>query len=66
MKDYPETHQKGMLTIESMPEKKLLMDCDLGIQIAKDGRVWVCIYGVAFLRFKPKPKAASDSPCMKR
>ena len=29
------------------------MEGDLGIQVAKDGRVWVCINGIAFLRFKP-------------
>lgn len=27
---------------------------DFGIQIATDGRVWVCINGIAFLRFKPE------------
>jgi len=30
-----------------------IMEGDLGIQVAEDGRVWVCIDGVAFLRFKP-------------
>ncbi len=57
MKEYPETHQTGTITIENMPDE---LECDpgymkgdFGIQIAKDGRVWVCINGVAFLRFKP-------------
>lgn len=27
--------------------------CDVGIQVATDGRIWVCINGAAFLRFKP-------------
>ena len=30
------------------------MQGDFGIQIARDGRVWICIDGVAFLRFNPK------------
>ncbi len=29
------------------------MQGDLGIQIAADGRVWICIDGIAFLRFSP-------------
>lgn len=45
MKDYPETDQKGVISF--------VEPVDLGIQIAKDDRVWVCINGTAFLRFKP-------------
>jgi len=26
---------------------------DFGIQIAKDGRVWICVDGQALIRFKP-------------
>jgi len=55
LKDYPETHQKGIVSIE----QNLLMSNkvgDLGIQIAKDGRIWVCIDGVAAIRFKPLSK----------
>lgn len=52
MKEYKESHRRGYLTIEKeIP--KLVKDCDLGIQIAKDGRVWICIDGQAFLRFHP-------------
>ena len=29
---------------------------DFGIQIAEDGRVWICIDGVAFIRFVPSNK----------
>ena len=29
---------------------------DIGIQIAEDGRIWICINGVSFLRFKPTIK----------
>lgn len=53
IKDYPETHQLGIISIENMPEQRIIKG-DLGVQIAKDGRVWVCIDGIAFIRFKPK------------
>ena len=29
---------------------------DFGIQIAQDGRVWICIDGIAFVRFTPTNK----------
>jgi len=50
---YPETHQQGFLSVEATIDLSL-SDCDFGIQIADDGRIWVCVDGVAFLRFKPK------------
>lgn len=64
MKDYPETHQRGHISIENIPDamyqqylrnnfNPLSMSGDFGIQIAKDGRVWVCIDGIAFIRFSP-------------
>lgn len=55
IKEYPETHQKGILSVEStLLRNKSLLDCDFGIQIASDGRIWICVDGIAFLRFKPK------------
>lgn len=56
--EYKETHQTGTISIENVPEELapgvgMFMKGDLGIQIAKDGRVWICIDGVAFLRFSP-------------
>jgi len=51
-KEQKETHCKGVISIENIP-KSCLIKGDLGIQIAKDGRVWVCIDGIAFLRFNP-------------
>lgn len=66
MKEYPETHLKGMVSIENMPDElsvkkhdwagttHWIQSCDFGIQIGKDGRVWVCINGIAFLRFSPQ------------
>jgi len=52
MRDYPETHQRGVISIENIPDKKHFQG-DLGIQITKDGRIWMCIDGIAFVRFKP-------------
>ena len=51
-----EIHQQGSLSIENVEHVLMdvdLMKCDLGLQTHSDGRVWVCINGVAFLRFKP-------------
>ena len=58
MKDYPETHQKGLITIEQIPEKSLIGN--FGIQIARDGRIWICIDGVATIRFKTLSKEAIE------
>ena len=55
IKEYPETHQKGYISIENIPDKGLIKG-DLGIQVASDGRVWICIDGAAFLRFRPALK----------
>lgn len=55
IKEYAETHQRGMISLEYLPEERMI-EGDFGIQIAKDGRVWICIDGVAFIRFKPAAK----------
>lgn len=60
MQPMKETHERGILSIES--DVKTLTDCDFGIQIAKDGRVWICINGKAFIRFKPIPKNIPKPP----
>lgn len=54
IKAYPEIHQQGFLSVEA--NIKSSMGCDFGVQIADDGRVWICVDGRAFLRFKPTPK----------
>ncbi len=65
IKEYPETHQTGVMEINAEAisasieliknvEDPISMDCDFGIQISSDGRIWVCINGVALIRFKPK------------
>ena len=62
MRELPEIHQQGTISIENIPPSLDLQGrCpvyargDFGIQIARDGRVWVCIDGIAFLRFSPHP-----------
>ena len=52
----PETHTQGIVSLENkeIVERMDLHDADFGIQIAHDGRVWICINGVAFIRFKPQ------------
>lgn len=52
IKEYPETHQQGLITIEQNLKTGSL-EGDLGIQIAKDGRIWICINGISAIRFKP-------------
>ena len=52
IKEYPETHQEGYVSIEQMPIGSKIVR-DFGIQIASDGRVWICIDGKAFIRFRP-------------
>ena len=49
--EIPLTHTQGHLSIESNMKGQL--DCDFGIQIAHDGRIWICIDDQAFIRFKP-------------
>jgi streptogramin lyase len=56
MEEYNEQHAIGHLSIENV-ELILEMDkmnSDIGVQIAKDGRIWICINGIAFIRFRPK------------
>ncbi len=54
IREYPEIHQQGTISFESqLPIGQHTLEGDLGIQIASDGRVWICIDGVAFLRFRP-------------
>ena len=52
IKDYPETNQYGLISIEQNLITGGLMG-DFAIQIAKDGRIWICINGIAAIRFKP-------------
>ena len=46
----PQTEFHGLISIESEFKSGEGL---LGIQTSEDGRIWICINGVAFLRFKP-------------
>jgi hypothetical protein len=54
-KPYPEMHQYGTLSVEKFLSPGF-RHCDLGIQIAHDGRIWLCVDGEAYIRFKPMSK----------
>lgn len=58
MIEVPEIHATGFVQLHNhdLIEQMDLQDADLGLQVARDGRLWVCINGVAFLRFKPRVK----------
>ena len=66
--EMPETHCTGMITIENIDLIKQMVtnsvddmnNADLGLQISEDGRVWVCINGMALLRFKPALKKYNE------
>lgn len=48
-------YQQGVVDLH--PEGLLPYDatnCTFGVQMSDDGRVWVCINGQTFLRFKPR------------
>jgi hypothetical protein len=55
IKEYPLLSQEGYISIENNPVEGLIKGV-LGIQIAADGRVWVCVDGISLLRFRPKLK----------
>jgi len=54
-KEMEETHCKGTLEIHDDWKRFTddITDCDLGLQVSYDGRVWLCINGIVFVRFKP-------------
>lgn len=55
MKPYELMTQSGVLSIEQ-ELKRGIKECAIGIQIADDGRIWICVDGQALIRFKPKPQ----------
>jgi hypothetical protein len=63
VKAYPEKHQQGFISVENLElivgenniPRSFGIKGDLGVQIAEDGRIWVCINGIAFMRFSPHP-----------
>ena len=59
---YKETHQVGSIAIENPALIQSLnptVDNDFGIQIASDGRVWICINGVSIIGFRPNPRTTT-------
>lgn len=70
MKNLPETHQYGRMTLENANSPigiaRFLAEGhyegDLGLQVAADGRIWLCINGVAFMRFSPHPDGLMKPP----
>ena len=48
-------YQNGSIYMENpdLIKRIDMTDCDFGVQVASDGRVWVCINGLAWIRFKP-------------
>jgi hypothetical protein len=47
-------YNRGHLSIENAEAiaGMDLSDCQLGVQVAHDGRVWLCVNSVAWIRFK--------------
>ena len=61
-KEMKVVHSQGSISIDNIPNTEDLMDADLGIQIGYDGRVWLCINGVSFLRFRPNSNFIGETP----
>jgi len=65
------THQKGVTSIENLPPQfglhfgpngRTYMEGDFETTVGVDGRVWVNINGVCFIRFKPlQAKGGQDA-----
>jgi len=52
MQPFGPEYKRGTLSIEQeMPVG--IKECDLGIQVSSDGRIWICVDGAALIRFKP-------------
>lgn len=59
IKEYPELQQEGYISVE----RNLPIGTTkgvFGIQVVSDGRVWVCVDGIAYLRFRPYLKSYGD------
>jgi hypothetical protein len=54
--DFGPLYQEGTVTLDTpdLFQRLDLDNCQFGVQVAEDGRVWVCINSVSVLRFKPK------------
>lgn len=57
MKDLGPEYQRGSVLIDLQSIVGYdPFDCIFGVQLHDDGRIWVCINGVTWLRFKPNGK----------
>ena len=58
VKPYPELHQEGIISIENLPPelqlKEGMIEGNFGIQVASDGRIWICVNGISLIRFRRK------------
>ena len=54
--EVPEFHQVGMVDILNLAEVQAedLQEADCGLQVHRDGRIWLCVNGLALIRFKPQ------------
>ena len=52
IKAHEEIHQQGIISIEQALPIGIIKG-DIGIQKAIDGRIWICIDGIATIRFRP-------------
>lgn len=57
---YPLTEQKGVISLEQDFVKGAQYG-NVGIQIARDGRIWLCLDGGALIRFKPSEHNPFDN-----
>lgn len=60
-REYPERHTYGHLSIENKDHILELLTkaehkVDVGLQVGIDGRIWLCVDGLAFIRLKPMKK----------
>ena len=65
-----EFHQAGSLSICNL---QAVTDClnisvergnqvDVGLRVSMDGRIWLCVNGIAFIRFKPRTPQMKFDP----
>ena len=57
----PEFHLQGSLGMTNVAEVVDLLrsasineeKVDVGLQVSREGRIWICVNGMALIRFKP-------------
>ena len=54
-KSYDETHFQGRISFEKNISTGII-EGDIGVQISKDGRIWICVDGQALIRFMPESR----------